>query len=209
MKWLLTVILAVLAVPPAFGQPYRVDIVAMLQKGVDTPALLAAPTVIKEIKLTDEQAETFRKIVKEVYSKPQADVQKTMQQAQDEVNKAIPNVLRAEQAKRLKQIELQVNGILSFSKPEVQKKLKLSDKQKDEIKHLNDGLKKDIRKLIEGAAKTTVSKRVEALGKVPELKNDAARNAVKVLDDEQQKTWKEMTGEKFELLKRAGGPSSK
>ncbi len=152
VKWLLTAALSVLGAAPALGQQrFKVDFIAMLQQPVDTPFLLVNPSVKKEIKLSDEQAAKFRQIVKEVSDKPHTDIKQVIQETHDQVNKAIPDILNAEQAKRLKQIELQVNGVLSFNKPEVQKELKLIDKQKEEIKHIGDDLNKDIRKSIEDA----------------------------------------------------------
>lgn len=201
VKWLLTTVLAGLIVAPALGQQrYRVDVIAMLlQQGADTPLLLSLPSVKKEIKLTDEQDAKFRQIIADVRGKPLAEIQKALQETRDKVNKAIPDILSAEQAKRLKQIELQINGVLSFNKPEVQKELKLTDKQKEEIKGIGDDLNKDIRQTMGDGDGAAVRKRLQALGKVPQLKKEAARKAVALLSDEQKKTWDKMTGDKFEL----------
>jgi hypothetical protein len=196
-KWLSTAVLAGLVVAPVFGQLPRVDVVALMQQPMDTPILLATPNVRKEIKLTDEQGQKFMAIAKEVQSK-QPDIQKAIQETRDRTNKAIPDILSPEQAKRLQQIKLQVNGVSTFTTPEVQKKLKLTDKQKEEIQKIAANLNKDIRKTIEGAA-GTVRDRLAAMAKVPQLKKDAGEKAVALLEDEQKKIWNEMVGDKFEL----------
>lgn len=197
VKWSLTPLLAGLFVAPVLGQPFRGNVVDLLLQGVDTPLLLRTPSVQKEIKLTDEQAEKFRKIAKDVQDKRRQDVKKTIQELRDKINKAIPDILNPEQAKRLQQIKLQANGPLSFSQPEVQQKLKLTDKQKEEIQSINDGVKTDVRKIIEDSK--NLRERVEAIRKVPSLMKEATEKAVAVLSDDQKKAWNKMIGEKFEL----------
>src|SRR6516164_7541589 len=51
--------------------------------------------------------------------------------------KALKGVLSEKQMKRLKEIQRQVMGIDMFSDEEVQKTLKLDDKQKEKIKEIN------------------------------------------------------------------------
>jgi hypothetical protein len=219
VKWFLMAFV-VLTAAPAFGQAPLAqaplaNLISTLENGVDAPFLLANASVKKEINLTDEQCGKVRKIVKEVYDKYQPDMQKartdrdqkkwlelvgeSTQETRERVHKALPDILMPEQFKRLKQIEIQVNGILSFKKPEVQKKLELTDKQKEEIRGIGDGLKQDVAGTLKDVASAPLRKGPEALRKVRELKNDATRKAVDTLTVDQKKTWKEMTGETFEL----------
>ncbi len=124
----------------------------------------------------------------------------------DRVHKALPDLLQPEQAKRLQQIELQVNGFLSLNKPDVQTQLNLTEKQRDEIKEINDGFKQDLAEAVKDAAASAPEKllekarqAVETARKIKTLADAATKKAFGTLTDEQRKTWKEMTGEKFEL----------
>ncbi len=197
-KWLLTALLAGLFVTPVFGQPpVGGNVLEFVKQGVDEAVLLRTPSVQKEIKLTDEQAEKFRKIAQDVQNKRRGDVRKTIQEMRDKINKAVPYILGADQVKRLHQIKLQTNGILSFNQPEVQQKLKLTDKQKEEVQGINDDAKKDIGNRIKESK--NLRERMEALRMAPQRMKAATGKAVAVLNDEQKKMWNEMIGEKFEF----------
>jgi Spy/CpxP family protein refolding chaperone len=221
VKWLLTAALAVLVTSPLFGQLIP-GLMPILQNGLDTPILLSNKGVRKEIKLTDEQYSKVHKIIKEVHdkyqpqlSKAQADGDKvtfvklladSTQETRERVNKALPDILSMEQAKRLKQIRIQVNGLISLNKPEVQKELMLTDKQKDEIKGIGDNLKSDIAGVVKDAAGSSSQRLLEkarkataAVGKIKTLNEEATQKALAKLTEEQKKTWHEMTGDKFDF----------
>src|SRR5215471_8670800 len=75
VKWFLTAVLAAVLIGPAFGQLIP-GMIPLLEEGLGAPALLLNKGVQKEIQLTDEQREKFRKIVSDVYEKYQPDLQK-------------------------------------------------------------------------------------------------------------------------------------
>src|SRR6516225_7223899 len=133
LRWMLVVTFLAAAPAPAFAQlPFF--LLAVLERGMGSPLLLTNPGVQREIRLTPEQRDKFREIVKDVSDKYQPDLEKTggdkkkmllvgyrfAREVSEKVNKAIPDVLQPEQAKRLRQIEVQVNGIISLNKPDVQ-----------------------------------------------------------------------------------------
>jgi Spy/CpxP family protein refolding chaperone len=208
IRWSLIAVFVALFAAPVFAQIHMIDVVARLQEGVDLPVLIATERVTQDLKLTDEQLAKFRKIARDVTEKNQGNMLKALKEGREKMNKAIPEVLSAEQLKRLHQIRVQVNGIVPFSQPEVQKQLKLTDKQKEEIDGIADELKQDIRKTVQAA--NNLKERVQALQKkVPELRREAAQKAAAVLTEEQKKTWSEMAGDKFDydfdLMKASSG----
>ena len=95
--------------------------------------------------------------------------------------------------KRLKQIERQVASIGIFQDKDVQETLKLSDKQKDQIKEINTDLEKEMADLRGGGFNP------ENIAKMQTLRKDSLANAMKVLDDKQKKEIKELIGKPFEL----------
>lgn len=230
LKLFLTVVLAAVVIGPAFGQLIP-GMMPLLEEGLGAPALLLNKGVQKEIELTDDQRDKFRKIVREVHDKYQPDLRKAQNdrdlkklgkltldstmESRDKVNKAIPDVLSAKQIKRLHQIELQVNVLPSLNKPEVQKELQFTDKQKTAVKDISDGLKKDIAEAAKAALADVpqrplekLRKGAEALQTIKKLTEAASDKALNTLSSEQKDTWKEMTGKKFDfkldILNRPG-----
>jgi Spy/CpxP family protein refolding chaperone len=214
VKWLLTAVLAGLTASPLLGQaPRGGALLDLLENGMDKPMLLAIPGVKKEIKLTDKQDAQVKKIVQEVHAKYRPDFQKaggdpqklakvgmaSAQEVRERMHKELPDILKPEQLKRLDQIQIQANGILSFKRADVQKKLNLTDKQKQGIRQIGDQLKKDVADVLQDVRTAPLRKGPAAMGKIKDLKNAATRKALDTLDSEQQQTWKEMTGDKFEL----------
>lgn len=214
IRRLLTVVLCGFLAAPLLGQaPPRAALDTMLESGVDAPILLANPGVKKEIKLTDKQYGEVHKIIKEVFDKYQPEIRKagrdhnklleigaeSTREVRERVHQALPDILQPEQLKRLNQIQIQVNGIASFKRPEVQKELKLTERQREEIAEIGQGLKKDIAELIKDASSAPVRKMPLAIRKAKELKEEATRKAVEKLTEDQQKTWTSMQGEKFDF----------
>jgi hypothetical protein len=207
-------VLAVLMVAPLSGQTASSSgLERMMEAGVDAPVLLGNPGVKKEIKLTERQFNDIRTIVREVYEKYQPELRKagrdqekvmkigleSTRETRERLEKALPDILKPEQVKRLQQIQIQVNGIASFKRPEVQKELKLSDRQKEEIASISDGLKRDLGDLAKGSDIKQASKMVEIMRKAKDLKEAATRRAVEKLTDEQQQIWRDLNGPKFDF----------
>ena len=125
-------------------------------------------------------------------------------------NKAVAEALKPEQVKRLKQIENQQAGVGMFNRAEVVTALKLTDEQKEKITALNRDLAADRRELFGGGGGGrpggggALRLDPEVLKKLENLQKEAVANAVKALNDEQKSTYKELTGEPFELPGGAG-----
>jgi hypothetical protein len=123
-----------------------------------------------------------------------------------ETKKVLADVLKLEQASRLKQIELQLEGLRALQNQEVALALKLTDDQKGQVK-----------KLFEGIAKAAVSavnstppdprEPIEAREARDKAGMDAWHKAFKeatekipsLLTPEQQRRWEAMTGAPFQL----------
>jgi hypothetical protein len=168
--------------------------------------LVMEPAVQKELNLSDEQVEKLRKAFKAAGDKRTQEREKRfdpktksyiIDQAQekiihkkwaDEITKAIADILQPQQSKRLKQIEVQQRGL---SDPDNQQALQLTGKQKDRIKSINDDLLEKIDLLL--------SKGLNVMEEAPKVLKEGRERMANVLSDEQKKTWKEMTGEPFEL----------
>ena len=172
VKGFLTAMLALLLAVPVLAQLRPLaELQTLIEEGVGKPILLANDGVKKEIKLTDEQDKQIQKVIGDVREKYQPEIRKAQgdrqkqlklvadstRETRERVNKALPDILKPDQLNRLNQIQIQVNGIASFKRPEVQEKLKLTDEQKTEIRRIGNGLKQDLAEVM----KDTPTRRCE------------------------------------------------
>jgi hypothetical protein len=173
------------------------------------PFLLMVPNVQEELKLTSEQTRTLPQTIQEVMAKyrdemvglrelPQQERTKKQRELtkamNDEAKKALS--LTPEQSKRFDQISLQQRGIEAlFGDPTVQAKLMLTDEQLAKIRDIG----MDARERFQEIAKQAGDNRDEAMKKLRELQKDLMTRAQAVLTDEQKASWKDLTGEPFEV----------
>jgi hypothetical protein len=185
--------------------------------------LLNMKEVQEELKLSDDHTEKAKKVAADVQMKHREDFQKLQDvpmeerraktqelagQVREETLKDLGDVLKPEQTRRLKQLVLQQQansgGPRVFLSPDVEKAVKLTDKQKDDLKTMAEDYGKKTQEL-RGQRGTPPSE--ESRKKREELRKEATDNALKVLTDEQKKQWEEMTGPafKFPPPRRRGG----
>jgi len=116
-------------------------------------------------------------------------------EANDIAIKAFGEFLKPEQLARLKQINHQVRGAQAFADPEVATKLKLTDDQKSDIRTINTESGAQMREIFG----TLQDDREGGMKKLAELRKETLTKVEGKLNDEQQKTWKEMIGAPFEF----------
>jgi Spy/CpxP family protein refolding chaperone len=173
--------------------------------GFGGPNLLSNKGVQDEIKLTDKQKAEIKK-VQETFN---ADMKKAredkdreaFQAAFKKYNTALGKVkdgLKPEQVKRLNQIEIQASGLAAFKRKDVLKELKLSDKQKDQVKDIEQDLAKDMKELF-ADARGDREKMTAAIKKLGKMRTDAFAKVVKTFDADQKKAWKELTGKPYTI----------
>src|SRR5260370_5432539 len=116
--------------------------------------LLAKTSVEEELKMTEDQVAKVEKLnttLREKYADDLKDKDKraeTMKKMSEERTKALADVLKPEQTKRVKQIEIQLGGLNALAKEDVATALKFTDKQKADIKSRADDLAKDSQELV-------------------------------------------------------------
>lgn len=193
-----------LAASPAIAQPPGGGRFGAFEP---TPAMLLGDEKVRtELKLTDDQTAEFKKI----RDKYQADLDKAREDMDrkkgqdlrkamsDEIDKALPTVLKPEQTKRLNQLVVQRSGLGAFAKDDVATALKLTDKQKKEVADAKSDIEKDSADLFKDAAGDR-EKMGDAFKKVQTMQTDALTKVMDSLTDDQKKTWKDLTGDKFEF----------
>jgi hypothetical protein len=177
--------------------------------------LLTNESVQKELKMDDDQTTKVKDAVQKVQDKYKDDFAKLrdlsgeeQRTKREELSKAVTgeiltalsDILKPEQVTRLKQIELQQDGTRAFTREDVQKALALKDDQKETIKTINDDTAKATREMFQGGQRTP-----ETREKIAALRKEALEKVQGVLTDDQKKTWKDMTGEPFQVVRRRPG----
>jgi len=172
--------------------------------------LLANPDVAKEIKLTEEQQAKVKEVGTQVRDKFKDEFSKLKDLGQDErrqkfteigkkmseeTQKALAGVLNADQTKRLKQLELQAQGVRAFSDAEVVKALNISEDQAAKIKTIGEDAQKEMGEIFKNAQGNFQ----EAFKKIGEMRKTTLEKATNVLNDTQKKAWKDLTGAPFEF----------
>jgi hypothetical protein len=193
------------------------------------PPLATNKSVQQELKLTEEQVKKVGETVAEVDKKHEDDLaeirkiedmmergtkmRELMATKTTEVNKALADILKPDQLKRYKQIELQqranspFGGGLAgvFATPEIATELKLTDDQKEKIKGIGEDFQKDA-----ADARANAGGDFAAMQeKMTAMRKEVTTKITGLLTDEQKKTWKEMTGEPFEVKYPMGGGRGK
>jgi hypothetical protein len=170
---------------------------------------LYVPGVKEELELTPAQVRRIEQAVDRVsmshgqdYSRiaalkdnpaaQRARLQELYKRLAAETMRAVGGIVSAEQMKRLREVGIQVTGIEALANADVQKKLALSDEQKARVVELRDDYLEKRRPLFE---KSRVLP--EDREKIKELHREATAKGLSLLTDEQQKTWKELTGKPF------------
>jgi Spy/CpxP family protein refolding chaperone len=171
--------------------------------------LLSNKSVQKELKVSDEQAEKLNTLATETMAKnrerfqgfqdlSQEERQTKMREARAELEKSLDGVLKPEQVKRFKQIELQVGGMMAFGQPRVQEALKLTDEQKEKVRAIGEEA--------QGAMPSREdfqADREAAMKKRAEITKGATDKVCALLTEDQKKEWKELTGEPFDFKPEA------
>lgn len=175
--------------------------------------LLANKSVQEELKMTKEQTEKMGNFQEKLMAKGQdlfgklqgakpeemrEMITKLMKEINDDAEKTAKDVLKPEQMKRLKQIELQQAGLSNFTKEDIQKNLKLTADQKDKIKIVTDDATKDTQALLKDAGRDR-QKLAEARKKVQALNKEANEKVQKFLTADQKKAMDDVLGAPFEL----------
>ena len=99
------------------------------------------------------------------------------------------DVLKPEQAKRLKEISLQRRGVQAYTDAEVAKALALSDTQKDKIQAICSDEEKKMKAIV--AIRDWKARQ--------SLQKETNEKAGAVLTEGQKKTWRDLTGKPFEF----------
>jgi hypothetical protein len=205
--------------------------------GFGGPAVLVVNKAVQEdIKATEDQVEKLKAWSKDYTAKQFEGLKERFSGLKDlsdeerakkvaemtaesnkEVYKQLGEVLKPEQIKRIKQIDIQNAGVRAFTRADVVEALKLTDDQKSTVKGLSDEYAKDSREIRteagfgggagkgKGAGGFDATKMAEMNKKIAKLQKETVEKISEKLTADQVKTWKELTGDAFDTSKLQGG----
>jgi Spy/CpxP family protein refolding chaperone len=178
--------------------------------------LLQNQSVYQELKLTDEQIQKCKEVVRTVRQRHRADFDKlrqsvgknpdeTLADRRDKVMalmhtiskealEGVTDVLKPAQLTRLKQIELQERGLRAFTDADVAKTLHLTSEQKDKIKAIREETRTAVKDIFNKQPHTRYQ---EMLKKIQVLHEKEMEKGLALLTADQKKAWKGLTGEPF------------
>lgn len=161
-----------------------------------------------ELKISEEQVDK----IKALREKQQAELRKLMEKIQEDNRKEFEATLTPAQAKRLKQLEVQNQGLRAFTTETNVKALNLSETQVTKIKAVVDEAQKTIGEArregfggFGGGGRPDAAKMEEVNKKVQKLEKQAMADVADLLTADQQKVWAEMVGEPFDTSKLRQG----
>ena len=145
----------------------------------------------------------FRNMSDEERTKFRTDMQKKAEESGKKVEEKLGKILDTKQMDRLKQLQLQSQGVQALTTPAIVEKLKLSKDTQDKIQKIiedsqNNRPQFDFRN-------ATADERKEFLDKMSKQRQETMKSALKVLDDDQLVEWGTMTGKEFKFEAGPGG----
>ncbi len=199
IRFLLSLFLVLLLLQPVDAQQQRVR-----SRNLGITTLVLNPLVHQELKLSDEQKASLKKVGSETRKaftaaqalEDQEGKQKT-RQATKNLRAAIKKTCSDQQNKRLFQIEIQyTSGSWMLLRPELSSVLKLT---KDQQRQIREVAKTSQLKVVKFRETRNDDNRQDVQRKINAVLSQARQDAVKLLTEEQQKIWKAAHGKAFEV----------
>jgi len=201
----LTVVLAIIAMAVPAVQAQQQQQRQRGQRGGGGPGgggllmLLNQKAVQEDLKLSEDQTKKVQELAqkqrdsfRDFQNLSQEERQKKGQEMAAANQKALAEILNADQMKRAKQLSLQERGARALGEEEVASSLNLSAEQKDKVKSILDDQRKQMGELFQPGGN-----REEAQKKMADLRKATDEKLSAVLSADQQAKWKEMSGEPF------------
>lgn len=163
--------------------------------------LLQQKSVQEELKLTSDQMAKLKEAGEKMRASfsggaggggDREEARKKFEEAQKAADKAMAEILTADQNKRVKEIALQQAGPMALANADTAKDVGLTEDQQSKVKAIADGLREEMGKLFQAGAGQ------DARAKMQDLRKSANDKVVALLTDDQKKKWADMTGKKFE-----------
>ena len=170
-----------------------------LVNALGMPFIVFRDKVLEELKVSDEQKDKllqhmmeqimetgpFLDSLAEAGEEREKKLDEHRKKAREKLAKVLKETLKAEQLKRLRQIELQQEGAFALGQDELVKELKITDQQRQQFVAITQELQKKVQPLVKEAQ--SGGKPEEIRPKIFKIRDEYAKKLEAVLTDEQNK----------------------
>jgi Spy/CpxP family protein refolding chaperone len=182
--------------------------------------ILQNEKVQKDIELDADQKEKIQKLATETREAMRAkmgdmsnlsqeerrtkmqEMRKDMEEETAKTEKKIEGILLPKQLERIKQIQLQVQGVAALANPDVAKALELTADQQAKVKSINEESMKAMRDMFAGGGRPSAEDR----DKMTKARKETETKLMDVLTADQKEKLEKMKGENFDVTVLRGGP---
>jgi hypothetical protein len=182
-----------------------------LVSALGAPFIVFRDPVLEELKVSDEQRDKllehlmqqimetgpFLDSLTETGEEREKKLGEHRKNAREKLAKFLKETLKAEQLKRLRQIELQQERAFALGQDELVKELKITRQQRQQFVAITQEMQKKIQPLIKEAQSGGNPEEIRP--KIFKFRDESAKKLEAVLTDEQNKQWKDMLGKPFDL----------
>lgn len=134
-----------------------------------------------------------------------AEVRTKSEQATKQADEKLDRILDPAQLERLEELRLQREGVAAFNRPEVAKRLGLSEDQQRKIKEIQEEAMKAARVPFPGPDAADEDRR-EFFTRMQKQREKMQADLLNVLTDEQKEKWEAMKGKEFKFPQPRFGP---
>jgi len=178
-----------------FGGPGGGDLFGLLNNESVQKELEIVPSQMEDVRdIQQEMRENMRDMfqgMRNASEEERREMFDKLRTAREDMEKDLEKVLMPAQMQRLKQIQVQQQsqgrGGVSFTNPRISEALGLSEDQLADMREKAEQLQAEMR------------------AKIEELRKEADAELLQMLTPEQQKKWKEMVGDPFEMEQERRG----
>jgi hypothetical protein len=158
----------------------------LTQKEVQEDLQICPQQAHQVARLAERLAAQRREVVHGFHELPRLEQREKFKRVVADNQRALADILRPEQARRLDQVFLQLQGPLVFSNPEVADILQLTSRQKERVADIQDDILAELPPHRNCLALTTPE--------AERLQTDARERILKQLTAEQRAAWQGLTG---------------
>jgi hypothetical protein len=194
------------------GPPVPDEARRQITEALGVPFMVFRDKVQKELKVSDDQKQKLDDRLQDQFQeamqlfqklgglKPE-DREKELNsyrgKAQEKLAAFLKETLKADQLARLRQLQLQQEGLFALGHPEIGQKLQITDEQRKQFVALVQEMQGKIQPLIEEAESKGNPQEIRP--KAMKFRQDYGRKIEAVLNKTQKRLWNEMLGKPFEL----------
>ena len=198
------------------GQSGQEKPIQVGQAGLGTQDLIGTPLfqyadVRRSLNLTDEQINSLNTANDQFHQRLQdqtvrlkslsetdraVELQKQPTSQQDDFYRSANGVLTPEQMRRYRQLEYQIQGTGALLSPDVRKRLNLADGQILMLQDLHDQTPRNLRSAGQNRGETGS----DAAARYNKYRQESNNRISAILNEDQRRAWREMTGEPFTFL---------